>query len=103
MDIIDLRTPENIKLLHKMPKSRLRYFVKTVTSYPTGDRNDRGRYDKPHYKVMSRPIGPNGGKSEFYGTKAHQEGLDYLDRDTADRIAFNRNFYYHESFIRRMA
>ena len=56
--------------LSKIPLSHRKYFVKTKRTYPSGfGRMSPMKYDKPHYYVMQRPVGPTGRKSKFYGDK----------------------------------
>lgn len=95
----DLRTPENVALLKKLPKSKLAYYIKTVTRLPSGDRNNPNILDKPFYSLMRRPVDPRGNRSSFYGEKVERIN-DYNDKDFAEAIAFTKNFYFHEHYLR---
>lgn len=95
----ELRTPENIAILKKLPKSKLRYTVRAVNSLPTGDRNMRDHCIEPYYELIERPIDSSGSKNPFYGSKS-KSIASYKRRDVAEAIAWQRNFYFHEQFCR---
>lgn len=98
-EVNKLRTPENIALLKKLPKSKLRYTVRAVNSTPTGDRNMRDHCIDPYYEVYEKPVDQSGEKNDFFGTKRKWIGA-YKSREVAEAIAWRRNFWFHENFCR---
>jgi hypothetical protein len=90
--------------LSKIPLSRRKYFIKTKRFYPSGfGRMCPMEYDEPRYYVMTRPVGPSGRKSKFYGDKIKKFRGPFIGEEGKKKAKelvdmFNNDFHRGPNF-----